>query len=1348
MILTLGYGTEIYSQDQPKLESITVEDGLSQGFISEIIQDKEGFMWFATKNGLNRYDGRTFKVFNHDPLDPYSISRNSIISLWEFGDFLYYRTDDGIRFFDKITQSFIELEIPDELKSTLKGNDFFAFPYKNDQLIYSVQNSNGKSYIFLFSINKSLIKSTKEKVSTIFIKEWKSLAIESAKVTIFSPTNFGVWGVSEGRLFKFNADSFKLDFINLPFELIDVYSNYDEKNNNLKIGSKSGYITITKQKIHWTKTEFKIKRIVTKGDQTYITDGKKIKKVNSSSLEKNSLSETDYHSIVDFGRDWVNSMYIDQSDILWIGTNGYGLLKYNTKLRQFHNWFPNFSIQGTIFLDSKNNLGVWQNDKEPYLSNQNARELNSWHTFSKFSKTIFTNEGSTWIITIPKFSKTIQLFFQQKLGTPWKQKYSMNIDHGKWAFHVEQDTLDFLWIVHSKGLLRFNTKSYTVDSFYTSQVLKDAIRMNALQQTIDGSWWIGTEQGLFRAKPSGSTYHYNRYYFIAGENNKSTKIEVNTLLTDPINKNILWIGTSGNGLIRLDTKSDSLSYFNKRMGFPDNVIYGILNDDQGRLWMSTNQGLLRYNPSTQRLRQYTVRDGLPTLEFNSKAFAKTLDRKMLFGSVKGLVFFDPNEFEDNKTTPAVRITGLELNDQEIFVGDSTGFLSQAIEFTEKLILPFSNNSIRLKFAAMEYSNPMQNRFSYYLKGAEQEWIHNTVENSANYFNLTPGQYVLYLKASNSDGVWNDTSLTLNITILPPWYKTIWAYILYTGLIAGLVYSIFRFLLNRRYIHYQLQLEIREAERLKELDAFKSRLFTNITHEFRTPLTVIQGMADRLESSPEGQPTSWVQKTGQVIKRNGLSILRLVNQLLDLAKLEAKAMTLNPEKVDLISFIKYLSGSLESLSIIKKIKLRVITDCDRLMMDIDKDQFQSIIHNLLSNAIKFTPAGGYITLKLNIHDQWTDLPQNFSYFAVLPKEGFENRWVSIIIMDSGTGIPQDQLSEIFNLFQQSSGHENGGTGIGLALVKELITLMNGVLAVRSKVDYGTEFLLALPILDLPLIQSDFSNDDLAFNSNSVKSIDSKFQVSTQLNTTENIPSLLIIEDNPDVMYYLKTCVEGNYMIYTATDGQKAIDTAISRVPDIIISDVMLPLKDGFEIVKELKNDQRTSHIPIILLTAKADQESRMTGMERGADAFLTKPFDRAELLLWLRKLIEIRKTLQKRYSTGFLANKNNEVHYEDSFIQKVNVALIKELSNEDFGVDHLCKAVFLGRTQLHNKLKALTGKSTTQYIRTFRLHKAYELLQTTNKTISEIAYEVGFRHLQTFSSAFAEAFGAPPSSVRK
>jgi len=533
------------------------------------------------------------------------------------------------------------------------------------------------------------------------------------------------------------------------------------------------------------------------------------------------------------------------------------------------------------------------------------------------------------------------------------------------------------------------------------------------------------------------------------------------------------------------------------------------------------------------------------------------------------------------------------------------------------------------------------------------------------------------------------------------------------------------------LHNQKDIVEKQKEKLEELDKAKSHFFTNISHEFRTPLTIISGMVDQVKTKPE----IWLDKGTQMIKQNTVGLLNLVNQILDLRKLESSSLQLNLIQGDIIPYLNYIIESYRSFAQSKSIQLHFLTEVESVKMDYDPDKLLRIISNLLSNAVKYTPDGGSIYFQL---DKKFDKPA-------------KHESVLIRIKDTGAGIPEDQLPNIFDRFYQvedSITRTGVGTGIGLALIQELVKLLNGNIQVTSEVDKGTTFLISLPITNESLVQEAINPFQLGSIGPLKESLtEDPVIMDDGYAVDSSLPCLLIVEDNNDIVQFLVACLEDDYQLQIARNGQEGIDKAIELVPDLIVSDVMMPEKDGFELCDILKNDELTSHIPIILLTAKADMESKISGLKSGADAYLTKPFEPEELLIRLEKLFELRKTLQQRYASEIIES-SDDLKIEDEFIQKVRTILNENMENEDFGTVALCQKLRLSRTQVHNKIKALTDKSTSLFIRSIRLNRAKKLLQTTELNISEVGYQVGFSNPAYFSRIFTEEFGVPPARTRK
>ncbi|MBC7777573.1 MAG: response regulator, partial [Phycisphaerae bacterium] len=565
--------------------------------------------------------------------------------------------------------------------------------------------------------------------------------------------------------------------------------------------------------------------------------------------------------------------------------------------------------------------------------------------------------------------------------------------------------------------------------------------------------------------------------------------------------------------------------------------------------------------------------------------------------------------------------------------------------------------------------------------------------------------------------WSEQPAELRFTIRPPWWNSWLAYGMYLAMAIAVIWWYYQYLLRQRFSE-------QEKLRLQELDDFKSRFFTNITHEFRTPLTVILGMSEQLAKEEKDEPKH--NKLG-LIKRSGENLLRLVNQILDLAKLESNTLKMNYIQGDILTFIRYIAESLHSLANAQNLMLRVESEQAKIVMDYDPERFLQIIHNLLSNAVKFTPSGGKVILRADLKD----------------------KWLQISVADSGAGIPPEELPHLFERFFQARNQEHakaGGTGIGLSLTRELVKAMGGEINVESKVGVGSTFFVKLPVTNNSALEEKGAENW------QVPSIKKPINVPSVVNEPDR-HNILLIEDNPDVVEYLGACLRDHFNLDFAYNGQAGIEKALETVPDLIVSDVMMPIKDGFEVVETLKNDERTSHIPIILLTAKADVQSRLAGLRRGADAYLSKPFHQEELLVTLENLLESRRKLQLKYQQNVLTPLQSEpnavpVDPEDSFLQKVRDIIDAQYHHEDFGLPQLCQKIGMSRSQLFRKMKALTDIAPSDLIRSHRLNKAKSLLESGAANVAEAAWQVGFKDPSYFSKLYQEEFGEAPSTTRK
>ncbi|MCK6694206.1 MAG: ATP-binding protein, partial [Thermoanaerobaculia bacterium] len=782
-----------------------------------------------------------------------------------------------------------------------------------------------------------------------------------------------------------------------------------------------------------------------------------------------------------------------------------------------------------------------------------------------------------------------------------------------------------------------------------------------------------------------------------------------------------WIA-SGQGLGKLDPQTLQFGLFTARDGLAETELMGIACDQKGRLWLKGLTSIIRYDPKlrgTKAFKHYPV--GKDMLEMNTVGALACRDGRILMHGNKGLYAFHPDSIWCDTIPPKVVLVDFSIPDSSIHFGKAT-------ELVTDIRIPAGSARIfTFEFAALYFIDPEHVRYQYRLEGFRDEWLDIGTDRKVTFTNLRPGAYTFRVRSCNADGVCSGEKeeLVIRLQVLPPWWASWWAYLSYLLLLAIIVQLIFRFRLRQKMARL-------ESLRLQELDRFKTRFYTNITHEFRTPLTLILGPV----SGALNKKKSLGEDELHLVKRNAERLLQLIDQLLQLSKLDAGVLKPDYTRADLIPFLRYLLESFHSYAEGRGIRLEFSANVETLVLDFDKEKWQTIVSNLLSNALKFTPpgSGGRVELRL--------------------EAGEKNLRISV--RDNGPGIPAEKLPFLFDRFYQAGAPESvhpGGAGIGLALTKELVELLGGTIAVESAVGVGSAFVVAFPALNAISLQGNkgaythFILREGPFNSPGVNSSSGILPSPEKFGTGLLI---LIIEDHPEAARYIASCLGPAFKTILAPDGKQGLDRAFELIPDLIICDVMMPEKDGYEVCRTLKRDDRTSHIPIILLTAKADPDSRLEGFEQGADAYLSKPFNETELRVRVAQMIEQRQRMQEHYRKAFLADPSGPEKIpppENPFLQKLNAILEQRYADHRFSVEALARSAAMSQPQLHRKLSALTGRSAGAFIRDFRLQKARALLTHSDLNISEIAYDCGFSAPAHFTRAFGEAFGASPSGYR-
>ncbi|MEM9822302.1 MAG: ATP-binding protein [Bacteroidota bacterium] len=852
--------------------------------------------------------------------------------------------------------------------------------------------------------------------------------------------------------------------------------------------------------------------------------------------------------------------------------------------------------------------------------------------------------------------------------------------------------------------------------------------------------WVANRHRLFFIDISNNTL--TKYFKTVG------KEVIHAIYEDE--KGNVWLGTE-EGFVFFNAQNKRTKIFKTKNGLPHNFVASILPEGDSCLWLGTNSGLSRFQIDKETFTNFYVEHGLSDNEFNRISAYKSKNGQLFFGGIRGINAFYPQELMQ-KYQKQQNIGKVMLSSISHFNEKLDSIFSNAMNWsTNQLEYFHGDKSMVFEFCLTDYRTSTKNQFSYLLEGYDKIWSTPSKYNFAKYNHLPAGDYVFRVKAFDAKGYWNPNELAIPIKVYPPWWQTSWAYCIYAFFLGGLVYGVYRFIKYRLALESQFQFEQKEAQRLKDLDAFKSRLFTNLTHEFRTPLTVMLGMTTQVAKGihalrTEGNAKSKLLSQTQLIEQNGESLLHLVNQLLDLSKLKNGAYPIHLQHKDVLPFLSYTVSSFQIYANQQNLALKFSSTQEVLKMDFDPTLLQQVIINLISNALKFTRSGGSIFVKV---DRLQKSKQSF---------------LQIKVQDTGIGIPTEKLPHIFNRFFQVDGsttRDREGTGIGLAHTKELIDLMEGQIEVQSTLDEGTTFWVQLPIKDdlsetetkpINSMEGEFSPFKFASSKKRIDKIEDHVLVPRR-------PDLLLIEDNSDLVTYLKTCLDAHYQIEVAYNGKVGIEKALQSIPDLIISDIMMPEKDGYEVCKVLKHDEKTSHIPIVLLTAKADAASKIDGFKSGADAYLSKPFHQEELLVRLQSLLKRQERLVQYFSKQSATSTFDALEKETSlptaslqvehaFIQKVENILEKHYADKDFSLNHLCQKIGMSRSQLFRKMKAIINTSPSQFIRSYRLQKAKTLLETTELNVSEVVWATGFSSLPHFSRIFLEEFGVPPSKTTK
>ncbi|MDX1591495.1 MAG: two-component regulator propeller domain-containing protein [Balneolaceae bacterium] len=1363
LILTFALLVSDAHAQQVNFRHLGIDDGLSQNAVFSILQDQKGFLWFGTKDGLNRYDGREFVVYQHNPFDSTTISDPYVTELLEdsLGRIWLGTVNGDLNLFDRKTERFHRIPLQSGENQKLFTSRVIALEEGITGEIWMGTNGDG-----LVRVTPSQSPERKF-IHTRYTYDPKNEngLPDNTVYGIHSDQNGRVWfGTNHGLSFyKPESDSFThfdFDVLRSDSSLIgdDKKINviYEDSQGIFWLGAKSGVIHFEPAtgEYEYYPNRYEsdrygwgtVNHIETDGNgHLWLGTGAGL--MHFDTVKKRyTYFQNDPFDPTSLSYDLITSLHIDNTGILWIGTAGQGISimdPYSNRFTKLEkkpdpaSRISGFSVRD-IFEDDRGI--VWLSTHVLFRWDRENGELTSFEASSS-EPDLFGNTGSYSMIQTPDeniWAATSRGLFEYNPGNGSSRLFTYEPGDTSGLLYKEVNGLllghdNTIWIASRTHLSKMTDRERGVFKhfrFNPAHSQKLMMRPPMIQDNL-GMLWVGTAEGLLSFDPEEEIFtHYRND---PSRRNSLSNNNVLSLLEDPAEpESIIWVGTSG-GLNKMNRETGKFEHFTEEDGLPNEVIYGVLPDDSGNLWISTNQGLSRFDPVNDTFQNFDVTDGLQSNEFNTGAYFKSSSGELFFGGIEGLNYFYPDQIENNPHVPPIVLTSLHLENELITYRARPDILDAAISEASQILLSYREDVVTFEFAALSYSAPQKNRYAYKLEGYNEEWIESGNLASATYTNLPHGEYIFRIKGTNNDGLWNEEGASVALIVTPPWWHTWWAYSGYLLLFFAGLYLVRRYELKKFNLQNQLELEKVQTETLRNLDQLKSQFFANISHEIRTPLTLITGQVEHLLST---DLKSTDRERLRMISKNSERLLILINQLLSLSKLEAGKMEMQKEPGDLAAFINNILFSFQSLADSKEITLHFEAQPESIISEYDPDKMEQVFMNLISNAIKFTENGGKLSVSLDMKDPGT---------------------VRIVIEDTGIGIPESLLPYIFDRFyqvDQTSTRGFEGTGIGLALVHELIEMHDGEIMVESEVDVGTRFIILLDAAESEVLAhqtnhfQEMMSETLIDSSSRVS--EPEFEPVQSDKDSVQRELIIVIEDHPDVRAFIVDQLKDQYIILEASNGEEGLSVSQNEIPDLIITDLMMPNMDGYQFTSEIRNDEKTSHIPIIMLTAKGAVEDKIEGLETGVDAYITKPFNIRELRVRVRALLEQRKKLRKQFREATVIKPSDitDAVVDQTFLEKAIDVVESNIGDEGYKVEDFANHMNMSISQLNRKLNALVDQPAGQFIRSIRLQRAEELLKKTQKTVAEICYMVGFNDQSYFSRAFKKQFGHSPSEIRK
>ncbi len=1337
---------------------LTILDGLSNNTVLSIYQDSYGYMWFGTRDGLNKYDGYEFEIFRYDPNSQNTLSGNHIEIIYEdkHRNLWISSESNSLDLYDRKDRAFVTIQefLND---STIEINGIVRAMLHDSRDNFWIGTSEG---LLRYSFNSGKIKVFEADEQNIL----PTKLVNAGIYDLIEDASHSVWIGTYQGLSKFNYESG--EFIHFKTQthlekgmvddyILDIHSLND---SILLIGTNNaGLLKYNANKETFTTFPGIDDRYQLTSVQKIIRDSSYLWVSSDNGLYTYHFESGNftYHFHDDRNLSTISSnnvldLFQDNAGTVWISHWHDGISYYNVCANKFEH-FKKEPCLNSINNNTVRAIALDQ-DKDLWLATDqgglNIRDHKTglFHPFttddliglpSNVCKDILV-DGMYYLIAT---SKGLVVYKKSKIQ---KSIGLINITNDYLSTYKDQELIDQvtnanveslysgytgdIWIGTSRGLFHLNGDKITYGSASNSmynpiyQVMED----------FEGIIWVGCLNGL---------YKYNkRTNQFTSQNNRlnpgNLRIRINSITED--HKKNLWIGTNGQGIYVLNNQRKRMEMTELNEQLPSMVINAFI-ETSGYMWVTTNKGMVKINKSNFSPEStYSSMDGLQSNQFYRNSAYKDQDDYIYIGGVNGFNRFHQDDIVLNKYLPPIYITDIWINNERISPGHSLfgKVIDNPIETEDQVFLNHKHALISFEFKSLNYLTPEKNQYAYKLLGFDDSETWNLLGNQRkiSYTNLEPGKYTLIVKGSNNDGLWNKDYRFVEISMLPPWWKTIFFKILVVVFVLSLIYLLKKWITYNLNLRNTVKVERLEKEKIREVEQMKLRFFTNISHEFRTPLTLILSPIEKVIQNNKLNSKDKLQLS--LMKNNAKRLLRLVNQIMDMRKMEAGKLKLEAKYGDIVPFVKSIVSSFEPIAREKSINLVFTALSGQVYTLFDEDKIDKIIYNLLSNAFKYSPNGGKILVSVMIisKTEWNEKQQE--------------RFIEITVEDSGPGIPQAIQKKIFDRFYQyeESTMKVQGTGIGLSLTKDLIELHNGSISLVSPVNkgsdqnMGTRFTIHLPFIE----NAESQNLSLEQEEPERKQINEGPKLVPGKNTI-----ILVVEDNSDMRTFIKANLHDEFIIMEAVDGMDGFKTAITHIPDLILCDVMMPGLDGIEFTKKVKMDERTSHIPIILLTAKTSEESKIGGLEKGAEDYITKPFNIDILRQKILNILHTRRLLQEKLSNQIMLEPTNvkiESH-DQKFLARAVKVVEKNIDNSDLNVDHFSREIGISKMQLYRKMNALTNQTVREFIKTIRLKRAAQLLEQNVINISEVAYAVGFTDISYFRKCFKKQFGVTPSEYK-